>query len=105
MGLRARIKRWLARHTLVIEFCDDCGTRQRLVWTASDQLWSQVSGHGNGGGVLCPNCFDRRADQMGYLLRWVPQVESVTLTSENWPQTTLTLTGLAEGRGIEPRRE
>lgn len=81
--LRVRFKKWLARHRLVIEFCKDCGVTQPLVWTADDALWAIVSGRGDGGGVLCPKCFDNRADAMGLMLRWVP---------------------VAEGRGIEPRR-
>jgi hypothetical protein len=93
--LRVAFKRWLARHTTIVEFCKDCGVQQSLVWTASNQLWAEVSGRGDGGGVLCPICFDRRAQRLGYLLRWVPQVD----------QFSATYTSLAEGRGIEPRRE
>lgn len=57
--LRVRVKRWLARRTLIIEFCEVCGREQPVVWHADDSLWLAVVGRS--GGVLCPECFDRRA--------------------------------------------
>jgi hypothetical protein len=103
--IRAAIKRFLARHMLVIEFCHDCGVRQPLVWTAPDDLWADVSGEGDGGGVLCPRCFTNRADALGYFLRWVPQVETRTVTTQTYWGYTLTMTNVAEGRGNQARRE
>jgi hypothetical protein len=82
MRLRVRFKRWIARHRLIAEFCHDCGVQQPLVWTADDDLWVEVSGEGDGGGVLCPECFDKRAIALGYFLRWVPQVEVILQTAE-----------------------
>jgi hypothetical protein len=62
----------------VIEYCDDCGIRQPLVWTVSDPLWNEVTGRESvltdGGGVYCPSCFNRRARANGLLLRWWPVV-------------------------------
>lgn len=71
---RARVlaKRMLARFTLVIEFCHDCGVRQPLVWRAADDLWLEVMG--DPGGVVCPVCFTRRADALGISLDWRPAV-------------------------------
>jgi hypothetical protein len=60
--IRVAIKTWLARVMLVIEFCHDCGREQLLVWTAADDLWAAVFGQTDGGGVLCPSCFDRREE-------------------------------------------
>ncbi|HXI19139.1 MAG TPA: hypothetical protein VNM48_22465 [Chloroflexota bacterium] len=68
----ARIKSALAHVTVVIEFCDDCGRRQPLVWTADDAVWAEFAPPD--GGVLCPECFDKRADRKGVMLRWVPKV-------------------------------
>ena len=70
--LRVAIKTWLARHTLITEFCHDCGRTQPLVWHAPDDLWADVMGRTDGGGVVCPECFDKRADGLGLLLRWTP---------------------------------
>lgn len=110
MGLLKRVrlayKRWLARHRTIVEFCKDCGVEQPVVWTAPDGLWVEI--WGNAGGILCPTCFDRRAERLGYFLRWVPQVETVTVGSANVMSVTYggtALTRVAEGRGIEPRRE
>ena len=73
MNLVARIKSLLARVTCVIEFCHDCGKRQPVVWTADDAVWAEFARPDNQ--PLCPDCFDKRADRAGVLLRWVPQVD------------------------------
>jgi hypothetical protein len=58
----------------LIEYCDDCGIRQPLVWYAADELWLAVTG--DVGGVLCPECFDRRArGNLHGLIRWTPTLE------------------------------
>ena len=73
--IRIAFKRHAAKYFVpVIEFCDDCGVRQPLTWTADDALWERVSGKKEGG-VLCPKCFDRRASEMGLFIRWIPRVE------------------------------
>lgn len=81
------LKTRLARWTTVIEFCHDCGVRQPLVWWADNSLWSEVTGAkpvdgDNMPGILCPNCFDRRADKMGLLLFWRPEIENRRATRE-----------------------
>lgn len=68
-------KTWLAKYTLIIEFCLDCGVKQPLVWHASNDLWMKVMKHS--GGVVCPTCFDKRAEAQGLLLDWTPAVFSV----------------------------
>lgn len=73
--VRARLKCALARFRIIDEFCHDCGRRQEVVWTAPDGLWAEVVGREDGGGVLCPGCFDIRAAAKGIVLRWVPNVE------------------------------
>lgn len=72
--LRLYAKRLLQRLHLaagLIEFCHTCGVRQPLVWHAADNLWVEVSDKG----VLCPKCFDKRADRLGILLMWTPAIE------------------------------
>lgn len=61
----------------LIEYCDDCGREQPLVWWSEDPLWTHVTGIRDGGGVYCPECFDRRADALGLLLQWRPTVLEV----------------------------
>jgi hypothetical protein len=59
--------------SLLIEYCDDCGIRQPLVWWCNDkQLWSEITG---GVGTHCPKCFDARAAKLGIHLRWYPLEE------------------------------
>ena len=72
--LRRALKAILCRIMLVVEYCHDCGRTQPVVWHATDDLWAQVSGHPDGSGVLCPDCFDRRAQAMGMLLLWEPRI-------------------------------
>ena len=48
--------------------CQDCG-QGNPVWFAPDALWNSVMGgaaaRDDPGGVVCPNCFIRRADHPG----------------------------------------
>ncbi len=57
------------------EHCYDCGSAVSVVWTAPDHMWSTVTGRPDGGGLLCVRCFDKRAEQQGVLLRWVPHYD------------------------------
>lgn len=56
------------------EYCRLCGKRQPLTWHAPDELWLAVNGSEDG--VLCPECFDRRASEMGFRLTWGPTIHS-----------------------------
>lgn len=67
--LRVLLKTLLAKHFLIIEFCKECGRTQPLVWHAEDDVWELISG---GMGILCPECFDKRAWKAGYALMWRP---------------------------------
>lgn len=44
--------------------CDDCG-RNVHDFTTTDELWVKVTGHQDGGGILCYDCFCDQADRMG----------------------------------------
>lgn len=65
---------------MLIEYCQDCGIEQPVLWHAENELYSAVSGvsphdaSGNISGCLCPRCFDCRAEAKGIFLRWVPEV-------------------------------
>jgi hypothetical protein len=59
----------------MIEFCHDCGIEQPLVWSAPDWVWREVMERTDGGGVVCPRCFDARARAKGMVLYWKPTVE------------------------------
>jgi len=63
----------LAGVVKLIEYCDDCGVRQPLVWYSPDEVWREVTGAV--GGVLCPKCFDIRGKRKGLLLYWTPTIE------------------------------
>lgn len=82
--LRLGVKRlivWAGLGPCLIEFCDDCGIKQPLVWRADNALWAEIigkpwdGGREGPGGVLCPTCFDRRAERLGILLNWTAVVE------------------------------
>ena len=79
-AIRKFVKKWLAKPSFrglpvfnIIEYCEDCGIKQALVWHADDKLWLAVTGKVNG--VFCPECFDRRAWDKGIDLSWKPVVE------------------------------
>jgi hypothetical protein len=78
--MRVVAKRALSRVAAITEFCKDCGREQPVVWTSPDWLWAAVTERADGGGVLCPDCFDRRASAQGRMLRWVPEQETHRLT-------------------------
>ncbi len=64
----------------LIEYCHDCGIRQPVYWWCDNSLWSQITGEqpvvgDNMSGILCPACFDQRANVLGLLLKWTPTVE------------------------------
>lgn len=52
----------------LIEYCQICGRKQPVVWRSDDALWLKIVG--GKGGVLCPECFDRRATSLGYIVEW-----------------------------------
>lgn len=64
------------------ESCYDCGDRYGrfgMLWWAggSDStLWNTVTGFEDGDGLLCPSCFQKRADQKGVLLDWSVKARS-----------------------------
>lgn len=64
-------------HGYIGEMCEVCG-RTYLLWHASDELYTAVTGRiGVNGecayGLFCPCCFDRLADRHGISLRWEPR--------------------------------
>lgn len=70
------VKRLLARWFCVIEYCNDCGAEQPLVWSASDELYAEVMGidiEKGMGGVTCPECFNKRAKAKGISIIWRPE--------------------------------
>jgi hypothetical protein len=49
------------------EVCQDCG-RGYPLWHAEGDLWDRV--HGSPGGLLCPHCFDRQAQEAGFSIEF-----------------------------------
>ena len=65
----ADVKRYEALYPVAdAEHCMDCGRPYALWWEAPDWLWKLLIGRP--GGLLCPDCLDRRADAQGIVLRW-----------------------------------
>lgn len=92
-GWYARRRRFLAGfrtlwgalvHGYIGETCQVCG-RSYILWHADNDLYGAVTGRhaipwadGSGneelaGGLFCPDCFDRMAEQAGIWLRWRPE--------------------------------
>lgn len=60
----------------LIEYCNECGRLQPLVWWCRDNaLWREVNG-GSEGGALCPACFNMRASKLGHFIRWYPEASA-----------------------------
>jgi hypothetical protein len=62
--------------------CEDCDG-EPLVWFAPNSLWNRVKGgpdaRDDPGGILCPNCFIRRAEAMGIKpTAWVLAMEDLS---------------------------
>ena len=51
------------------ESCQDCGKRY-INWFCDYDSDLYLRVHGNNGGLLCPNCFDKQAQKKGIKLRW-----------------------------------
>lgn len=48
------------------ERCQLCGASyQEVYWSNDNELWREVSGNDNGGGLLCPPCFVAAAVSRG----------------------------------------
>lgn len=53
------------------ETCHRCGNRY-LLWWAPVDLWMELVGQHNG--LLCPQCFDRWADDADIIIEWNPRI-------------------------------
>lgn len=64
-------RRLLPTYSLIEDYarCDDCG-RNVHDFDTSDELWRKVSGHEDGSGILCYDCFCDRADRKGIRNFW-----------------------------------
>jgi hypothetical protein len=67
-----RMLYWSMVRGYISEHCQFCG-RPYLTWRAPDALWRELVSP-TGGGLSCPVCFDRLAEQHGYTLAWRPFV-------------------------------
>lgn len=66
------------------ERCQDCGSGNNgLLWHAPQPLWDLLQRRQ--GGLLCPPCFNAKAESTGYRLRWVPVVTALNgEATSNW---------------------
>jgi hypothetical protein len=74
---RLRAAYWWVIRLYPTEICKCCGAPVNLVFHVPDAIWAQVTGYGErspGGesapGILCPNCVNDLAQDMGIFLRW-----------------------------------
>jgi hypothetical protein len=51
------------------EVCHSCGSAVAVVWAAKDEDWRKVVG--GPGGILCPKCFDSRAEKRGLVFAYI----------------------------------
>jgi hypothetical protein len=51
------------------ETCEDCGSFTYALWSAPDELWRAVSTGGSSSGLLCYECFSRRCDERGFVIK------------------------------------
>lgn len=51
------------------ELCLICGKRYLTVWRCPDKIWKKVF-KSSSSGLICPECFDRRAREKGINLYW-----------------------------------
>lgn len=59
------------------ERCHSCGARYDEVWATTDELWRDVTGEEEGGGLRCMACFEHDARSLGVSIAWVA-VEGTT---------------------------
>lgn len=71
----ARSVYWTLLRGYYLETCQICA-RPYVLWWAPTDIYVRVVG--NGGGLFCPNCFDRAAGRAGIDLQWVPKEHSPT---------------------------
>jgi hypothetical protein len=70
-NLYAEFMKWLAsvrrQHEPVPESyaCQRCGRRDGLDAVVSNEMWEQISGRSDGGGILCLWCMDELAQTRG----------------------------------------
>jgi hypothetical protein len=59
------------------EICAYCGGGVDAVWWCPDnELWKQLTGEQEGGGVSCMRCFERRAREANIFLEWTATADS-----------------------------
>jgi hypothetical protein len=84
MKLRLLLKNIMCRIGIgdwLIEYCDECGRRQPLVWWCdSQEVYFKVTGDRLGS--PCPECFNRIAHERGFFLRWYAVDESARARGE-----------------------
>ncbi len=71
------------------ELCQECGRRYPLIWWSPQPLWDELLAPkyqgGCAGGLLCPRCFDAKAEAAGLRLNWTPMVVSRDgVPTSNW---------------------
>jgi hypothetical protein len=66
------------------EPCQDCRKFNGLIWSSPQPLWMELNGRY--GGLICPRCFDAKAEAAGIRLVWTPVVtcRDHVATTNHW---------------------
>lgn len=65
------------------EPCQDCGGFNGLIWHSPQPLWDELM-HRHGG-LICPWCFTKRAEDEGIWITWTPMVARRNrIGNSNW---------------------
>ena len=64
-------ERWRNETYLKGDFpCMDCGTKDNTIWSTKNVFWNEVMEGVEGSGILCIQCFARRAEKKTKVGGW-----------------------------------
>ena len=64
------------------EVCQNCGGYYDTVFRVPTGVWEKLTGHADGGGLLCPACCDLLARRVGLELYWEAAVGEYPVAAE-----------------------
>ena len=64
------------------EFCQNCECYYDTVFRVPTGVWEKLTGHADGGGLLCPACCDLLARRAGLELYWEATVGEYPVAAE-----------------------
>ena len=64
------------------EVCQNCEGYYDTVYRMPDDVWEKLTGHADGGGLLCPACCDLLARRVGLELYWEAAIGEYPIAAE-----------------------